>query len=264
MKYLSSIISYLLLIVFSISATAADWKENEKIGDIFENAGVTGTFVLYDVAKDEYTGFNKTRAETRYIPASTFKIANSLIGLTVGAVENVDEILPYGGGDHFMDAWEKDMSLRDAIKISNVPIYQELARRIGLDQMQENVIKLGYGNKDIGPVVDRFWLDGPLKISAVEQTKFVAKLAEQKLNFPVDVQQSVIDIIEIEKTDDWTLYAKTGWQTATDPGIGWWVGFVRKDDKIYSFAINIDMNDIADAPKRIEIGKTALMLLGVL
>ena len=31
------------------------------------------------------------------------------------------------------------MSLRDAIKASNVPVYQELARRIGLERMRANV-----------------------------------------------------------------------------------------------------------------------------
>ncbi len=52
-----------------------------------------------------------------------------------------------------MKEWEHDMGLRDAIKISNVPIYQELARRIGLERMKAGVEKLDYGNKDIGEVV---------------------------------------------------------------------------------------------------------------
>lgn len=253
--FLSSIVGY---------AQAAEITENPEIKNIFEEARVNGTFVLLDVEKGTLTGFNGKRANDRFIPASTFKIANSLIGLSVGAIKDVDEILPYGGEPQFLEIWEKDMSLRDAIKISNVPIYQELARRIGHKKMQENVKKLSYGNQDIGAEVDQFWLSGPLKISAVEQVQFLSKLAQAKLNFPKKNQQSVIEILELETTDETTLYGKTGWQTATDPGIGWWVGWVKRSGKIYTFALNIDMVDIADAPKRIEIGKKVLKLLKIL
>ena len=73
------------------------------------------------------------------------------------------------------------MSLHDAIRISNVPVYQELARRIGLDRMSENLALLDYGNEDTGTIVDMFWLQGPLKISALEQAKFLARLAQERL-----------------------------------------------------------------------------------
>ena len=106
-------------------ASATEWQENSQIAKLFKDAGVEGTFVLFDVSQDSFTGFNHKRAKQRFIPASTFKVANSLIGLSTGAVESVDEILPYGGKSQFIKAWENDMSLRDAIKISNVPIYQE-------------------------------------------------------------------------------------------------------------------------------------------
>ncbi len=256
--------AFFILFLLARPTLAAQWIENKAIEKMFSDAEVTGTFVLYDIGADTLTGFNKERANTRYIPASTFKIANSLIGVSTGAVKDVDEILPYGGAEQFIKAWENDMSLRDAIVISNVPIYQELARRIGLERMQENVGKLAYGNMDIGPVVDRFWLDGPLEISAVEQTMFVSKLAKKQLDYDEGHQQAVIEILEIEQGDNWSLHAKTGWQTATDPGIGWWVGWVKRDGKIYTFALNIDMNNIEDEPKRIDLGKAALKLLELL
>jgi beta-lactamase class D len=262
-KTIFRILPFSILLFFN-AATAAEWNENKEVAQIFKDAGVTGTFVLYDVSRDEYTGFDQQRANTRYIPASTYKIANSLIGLTTGAVKDVDEILPYGGGEYFMDTWEHDMSLRDAIVISNVPIYQELARRIGLEKMRENMRKLNYGNMDIGQEVDQFWLEGPLEISAVEQTKFVSELAQQKLDFPIKHQKAVAEILELENGDGWSLHAKTGWQTATDPGIGWWVGWVKRGDHIYAFALNLDMYQIVDAPKRIELGKAALKALNVL
>jgi beta-lactamase class D len=70
--------------------------------------------------------------------------------------------------------------------------------------------------------------------------------------------------VQIEQGDNWVLYAKTGWTTTPTPDIGWWVGWVVKDNNIYSFAINIDMVNKADAKKRIELGRACLEVLGVL
>ena len=80
---------------------------------------------------------DEARAKKRFTPASTFKIANSLIGLDVSAVKSVDEVLPYGGKPQRIKEWERDMGLREAIKMSNVAIYQELARRIGIERMRK-------------------------------------------------------------------------------------------------------------------------------
>jgi len=189
---------------------------------------------------------------------------NSLIGLATGAVSDVEELIPYGGKPQFLKIWEQDMGLRDAIKVSNVPVYQELARRIGLKRMRENLVLLDYGNRSIGTQVDRFWLDGPLKISAVEQTDFLAKLAQGELPLPGDVQESVQEITLLEKDSNWVLHAKTGWSIASTPDIGWWIGWVVKDGRVFSFALNIDMPNKGDSVKRIELGKASLKILGII
>src|SRR5262245_55481303 len=254
-----------VVILFTCQAQAAGWKENPRVGDLFRSAGVKGTFVLYDVTAQRYRGHDKERAEKRLVPASTFKIPNSLIGLSVGAVKSVDEVLPYRGEPHpFIQAWAKDMGLREAIALSNVPIYQELARRIGLDRMRENVARMEYGNTEIGTTVDTFWLTGPLKISAVEQTQFLAKLAQDALPFPQEFQKSVREIVFLEQGANWQLYGKTGWENAPGPGVGWWVGWVQQDDHIYAFALNMDMQTASDASKRVELGKASLQALGLL
>lgn len=253
-----------LLALFALQGCSTGWKEGAGVGEIFKSAGVEGTFVLYDVDADRFTGYNQSRSQVRFVPASTFKIPNSLIGLSVGAAKSVDDVLPYGGEPQPFDAWEKDMGLREAIALSNVPIYQELARRVGLARMQENVAKLDFGNKDIGEKVDSFWLEGPLKISAVEQARFLARLAQRTLPVPEDIQESVREIVLLEHGENWELYGKTGWENAPGPGIGWWVGWVQKDDRVYTFALNIDIQQVSDASKRIEIGKASLRALGVL
>ena len=223
-----------------------------------------GTFALLDPATDTVIVSNESRAKERFTPASTFKIANSLIGFDTGAVKSVDEVLPYGGKPQRFKAWENDMNLRDAIKASNVPVYQELARRIGLERMRAGVKKLGYGNMEIGDVVDRFWLDGPLAISAVEQTEFLSRLVAGKLPVSPEATRAVKEITLLEKTETYELHSKTGWHSDTRRQIGWWVGWVERDGKVYPFALNIDMAGDEDAAKRIPIGRDCLKALGKL
>jgi beta-lactamase class D len=242
----------------------AEWTDSPEVARLFEDAGLRGTFVLYDATANRFTGYQQARAETRYIPASTFKIPNSLIGLAVGSVRSVDEVLPYGGKPQRFKEWEQDMGLRTAIRVSNVPVYQELARRTGLERMRENVAKLGYGNAQIGEVVDTFWLVGPLQISAVEQAEFLCRLAQDRLPLPKAALAQVREIAQLERGDGWTLSGKTGWADTYEPDIGWWVGWVQKGEHCYGFALNIDMPAEGDAAKRIGLGKESLKALGIL
>ena len=228
------------------------WQENNNLANIFTQAKINGTFVLYDLNAQTVVGHNHQRAKTQFFPASTFKIPNTLIGLETEAVKSVDQVLPYGGGPQPLEAWEQDMSLKEAIKVSNVPVYQELARRIGLKRMQEAVGILDYGNKKIGQKVDRFWLDGPLEISALEQVWFLAQLAKKQLPASQASQQAVKEIAKLETTPSYTLYGKTGTSAKNTPPVNWWVGWVEKDQNIYAFAININAPKSPEKQKAME------------
>ncbi len=225
------------LLLLSGHTQASEWNDSQAVDKLFGAAGVKGTFVLYDVQRQRYVGHDRERAETRFVPASTYKVANSLIGLSTGAVRSADEVLPYGGKPQRFKAWEHDMSLREAIKASNVPVYQELARRIGLERMRANVSRLGYGNAEIGQVVDNFWLVGPLKISAMEQTHFLLRLAQGELPFPAPVQSTVRAMTLLESGPGWELHGKTGWCFDCTPELGWWVGWVKRNERLYGFAL---------------------------
>ncbi len=245
------------------AAQAAEWKESPQLTQLFKREGVRATFIVHDLANDSYTVHDRQRAQTRYVPASTFKIANSLIGLSTGVVDNVDQVLPYGGGPTRRPEWAQDMSLRDAIRVSNVPVYQGMARRIGLERMRASLRALDYGNMETGATVDTFWLDGPLAISAFEQTVFLDKLVQDKLPLPKPAMAAVRAILRQEGSTE--LYAKTGWGAPPGGGdIGWWVGWIKKDGKLYTFALNLDITDDATGAKRVPLGKAGLRALGLL
>lgn len=260
-----AILLLVVLLVSLQSIAAREYQVAPELGKCFDEMKVIGTFVLFDVAADKMIIWNKTRAGQRFTPASTFKIANSLIGLDAGVVKDVDEVLPYGGKPQWNKDWERDMGLREAIKISNVAIYQELARRIGIERMRAGVKKLAYGNMEIGDVVDRFWLDGPLAISAVEQTEFLYRLVRGSLSIKPEAIRAVKEITLLEKTDAYELHAKTGWLTPSgSPQIGWWIGWVERQNAVFPFALNIDLKEDADAAKRIPLGRNCLKELGKL
>jgi len=245
------------------SARADAATERPELGTAFAKEGVVSTFALYDVQKDALTLVEPRRAAMRYVPASTFKIANSVIALETGAVKDENEVIPYGGKPQPFRTWEKDMSMREAIAISNAAIYQEIAHRVGLQRYRVWLDRLNYGNGQTGEAVDTFWLDGPLEISAIEQARFVAQLAQNRLPASDRSQRIVRDIIRLEQRGGRTLYGKTGWRFSSTPQLGWWTGWVDDGGKISTFSLNIDMPSPNDAAKRVAIGKHLLGELAV-
>ncbi|WP_158229018.1 class D beta-lactamase [Chitinimonas sp. BJB300] len=270
MRRIAALCASLLL---PLMAHATEITNRPELGQEFEKLGITGTFVLYDVTADRMDVYNRDRANTPYSPASTFKIFNTLAGLESGAVRNVDEVFPYDGKPKFLKSWEKDMGLREAMKVSNLSVYQVLAKRIGPVRMQRYLDSVGYGNRNMGNVIDQFWVNGSLKISAVEQSRFLAKLAKRQLPFSMHALTQTREILQLERTANYTLYGKTGMAANTEPGTGWWVGWVEKENKIYTFALNIDLTDkddistrakTGDLAKRLIVGRRALTVLGLL
>ena len=96
------------------AARATGIDERPDLQAVFTGQGTPGTFVLYDPGADKLTVVDRARAERRHVPASTFKIANSLIALDTGAVRDESEIIPYGGKPQPFKQWERDMGMREA------------------------------------------------------------------------------------------------------------------------------------------------------
>src|SRR5258708_36755126 len=98
------------------------------------------------------------------LPASTFKIPNPLIALETAVVADPDkDVFKWDGVTRPVEGWNHDHTLRSAIAASAVPVYQEIARRIGAERMQKYVDLFEYGNRDIGGRIDQFGL--PVKLA---------------------------------------------------------------------------------------------------
>ena len=261
-KITATIVSFVLAFQLSTwTVFAQDQDLQAKLEEVFRQHNAVGTFALHDPAKDQLILVNAKRAAERKIPASTFKITNSLIALETKVVANENEIIPYGGKPQLFKSWERDMSMRAGIRISNVPVFQELASRVGIERYEKWLKVLDYGNGAVGQDVKTFWLQGPLKISAIEQVKFLSSLAQKKLPISTRSQEIVADIIRLETKGKRILYGKTGWTSTPNPQIGWFVGWVKNERGLFSFALNMDIVSRSDARKRKLI---VLELLGIL
>src|SRR5690606_15616267 len=219
---------------------AQNVKERTDFKKYFDEYGHNGCFVLYDLNKDQYIKFNPERCTEQFIPASTFKIFNSLVGLETGAVKDENEIMKWDGEKRFYDAWNQDLNMNDAFKYSAVWFYQELARRVGEEKMQHYININHYGNEDISGGIDRFWLDGGIRISADEQIEFLKRIYKNEVKFSKRSIDILKRIMIYDQNDDYIIRAKTGWAIRVKDQVGWFVGYVEKNDNVYFFALNVE------------------------
>jgi beta-lactamase class D len=175
---------------------------------------------------------------------------------------------------------------------STVWLYQRVAQRIGAQRMRERVRALEYGNADIGPDADiaHFWLDGALRISAIEQVTFLERLSRRALPMSERSQSRVADIMTIDGNcgstisyragPSWTLRGKTGAMFQTDPesgellvsltpsddqsdgteAVGWFVGWMDRDEKVTGvFAFNVRLTSMDQLPMRESLTRQLLV-----
>ncbi|MBT8401191.1 MAG: class D beta-lactamase, partial [Rhodothermia bacterium] len=174
--------------------------ESHPARSVIDSSGFAGTILVYDIAEEQYVAGYRDRVHRRLMPASTFKILNALIAIETGVVEDGSTIIEWDGVSRDRPELNRDLDLATAFRISAVPHFQELARRIGAERMKEYVDAVGYGNRDISGGVDRFWLTGSLRISPAEQVEFIRRLQNDDLPFSSTTMTIVKEIMINEST----------------------------------------------------------------
>lgn len=226
-------------ILLTSCLSAQHFIEHPEFKQLFDSCNVKGSIFIKKAGSDTIICYNKGDYHRGTLPASTFKICNSLIGLETGVIPDENYVIPWDSVQRSFPAWNRDHNLASAIKYSVVPYYQELARRVGAARMQAWMNRAGYGNKNIGGGIDRFWLSGSLRISPAQQIQFLEKLYFKRLPFSTRSMDIVKKIIINGRTADYTLSAKTGWATTKTTDIGWWVGYIEMKEGTYFFALRI-------------------------
>jgi beta-lactamase class D len=71
-------------------------------------------------------------------------------------------------------------------------------------------------------------------------------------------------MLVVQRDEDVVLRAKTGYVFTTAPRVGWWVGWVERGHRTWTFALNLDITDPAHLAARAAIGRAVLTELGAL
>jgi beta-lactamase class D len=233
----------------------------------FADVGTVGTFVGYKTDDYLIIASDKERSGQAFLPASTFKIPNSLIALETGVVGDPDkDVFKWDGVKRSIEAWNQDHTLRSAIAASAVPVYQEIARRIGVERMQKYVDLFEYGNRNIGGGIDQFWLTGDLRIDPIQQIDFVDRLRRGVLPVSKRSQELVRDILPVTTVGDATIRAKSGLLGAElgKPSLGWLVGWAEKGSAQTVFALNLDVREPRHVADRMKLAELCLADIGAI
>jgi beta-lactamase class D len=239
----------------------------EGLAKHFADAGTVGTFVGYKTEDYLVIASDTDRSGEAKLPASTFKIPNSVIALETGVVGDPDkDVFKWDGVVRNIEAWNRDHTMRTAMAASAVPVYQEIARRIGAERMQKYVDLFEYGNRDIGGGIDQFWLTGNLRIDPVQQVDFVDRLRRGVLPVSKRSQELVRDILPVTKAGDSIIRAKSGLlgAEAGRPSLGWMVGWAEKGSEQTVFALNLDVRESRHIADRMNLTQQCLSDIGAI
>lgn len=262
------LIFFLALLHFnSITFAQSNWNQP------FEDCGLKGSTTIYDYQKKQWLSSDIEDNQEQTLPASTFKLVNTLIALDTRAVENEDEIIPwiddydtvkYGHRPNIYHS----MSMKEAFRLSAGWAYIELAKKIGKPKYKEYLTAIDYGNVDLSIDGDDFWNFGDFGISPANQIEILIGIYEESLPFSEQSFQTLKEMMIEEKTDNYIIRAKTGWTREGGKDTGWWVGYLETSDNVYFFATRLIKDRSENNPNfgscRKTITKEIFKQLGVL
>lgn len=246
---MQSRILFICIAVFFLSSCAKtritdhpDWSK------YYEQYGIKNAcFILRDNNHEAIHYYNLKRCQERLSPASTFKIFNSLVALET-AVAPDDQLVIKWDSVKRREEWNKDMTMAEAMKVSCLPYYQEIARRVGPTKMKHFLDTVKYGNMKMEGKIDNFWINNSLQISADEQAGFVKRLYFAELPFSERSQRIVKNMMLREETAGYRLYYKTGTYETKEKTTYWVVGFAERIEHVKEDKESMNKVDVRNYP----------------
>ncbi|MFT5570924.1 MAG: beta-lactamase class D [Cyclobacteriaceae bacterium] len=262
-------VTFILILIFPsyLSLGQSSWHQP------FEACGIEGSITIYDYNQKTWMTNDVEDSQTLTLPASTFKIVNTLIALETETIKDENEVIPwiddydtlkYG---HRPNTYHS-MSIQEAYKLSAGWAYVELAKQIGKDRYGSILSQIGYGNADLSIEDPDFWNFGDFGVSPVNQIEILVGIYEETLPFSKRSFDILKEMMVAERTDDYVIRAKTGWTTDGGKDTGWWVGYIERSDNVYFFTTRL-IKDVHEtnpnfARCRKEITKRICKEIGIL
>lgn len=191
---------------------------------------------------------------TRVTPASTFKIAISLMGFDSGFLKDAHTpTLPYRAGypDWGGADWRQPTDPTRWIRYSVFWFSQQVTQSLGDARFSHYVDAFGYGNRDVSGDpgkhngLQHAWVSSSLRISPLEQIAFLEKLVNRQLPVDAHAYDMTSQITEVAQlSDGWDVHGKpgSGFPHNADGtideahGYGWFVGWATKGTRTVVFA----------------------------
>jgi beta-lactamase class D len=233
--------------------------QDDKIRLLYDSYAVNGSLLIESIDGSVRYDYN-VQAKDSYLPASTFKIPNTLIILEEGLIDAQKDIIRWDGKQREVAQWNQDQTLKTAFQRSCVWCYQHFALQVGDKKYRHYLHQFNYGNQLTGPELTRFWLDGDLRISVDDQVHFLRKLYKDDL--PVDKKhiKTLKAIMLSDDNQDYKIWSKTGWSGKN----GWFVGYLSVGAKVWLFAHYIEINQRSDLALRKKITIESFKRLGII
>lgn len=239
----------------------------------FEECKVEGSITIYDYNANKWITNDIDDSHKPTLPASTFKIMNTLIALETRVVANEKEVVKWPGTTDTIKYGYRpeiyhDMTMEEAFETSAGWAYIELAKEINKGRYKSFLTESNYGNADVSIDDPDFWNFGNLKISPANQVALLIGVYEETLPFSDRSFEILKEIMIEEQAADFVLRAKTGWTRTDEKDIGWWIGYVEKEENIYFFATRLIKSRQSFNPNfgkcRKEITRTIFTQLNIL
>ena len=202
----------------------------DDLANLYDSLQLQGSFIMHDAGKDSWTLIDSAQADVPTLPASTFKIFGSLIGVESGVLSGPDHVFTWDGIDRGRVEVNKNLTLREAYRVSAYWYFQRLAQQLGPDQLKHWLDTVGYGNADTTGGYDQCWVAGGLRITPRQQVEFLERVQRGDVPFSTRTLDLVKGIMVQGDTLGYVLRGKTGWAMNDEGSIGWYVGWVEKAD----------------------------------
>lgn len=210
----------------------------------FEDCDIQGSTTIYDYNTKKWVTNDIHDSHVATLPASTFKIINTLIALESGVIADEHEIIKWTNNMDTIKYGHRpniyhDMSMKEAFKLSAGWAYVELAKKIGKERYKDFLTKSHYGNVDVSIDDPDFWNFGKFAISPANQIEVLIGVYEETLPFSKRSFKILKDMMIQEQTNSYVLRAKTGWTRDGGKDTGWWVGYIEQEGNVYFFATRL-------------------------
>ena len=203
--------------------------------------------------------------DTRITPASTFKIAISLMGYDAGFLKSEHApVLHYRKGDpDWSDNWLADTDPQKWIRDSVVWYSQRVTAALGAQRFQHYATVFRFGNADVSgdpkthDGLQWAWIDSSLQVSPREALDFLERVARRELPVqPIAYEMTSRITAVAGDHGGWEIHGKTGtgFPLLADGrrdhahAYGWFVGWAAKGGRTFVFVRQTQDASLQDGP----------------